>query len=86
MLRIEVQPRAQKELLRIPKQIRLKIIKQIDELGEVNHPLQYRRVKKLRGRKFEEYRLRVGDYRVKFIFVKPNIIKITRFQHRQVGY
>jgi len=85
-MKIEVHPRAKRELLRIPKKFRLQIVKRIDELEKLTHPLQHPRVKKLLGRKFEEFRLRSGDYRIKFIFVEPNTIKITRIQHRQVGY
>ena len=85
-MKIETQPRAQKELLRIPKKFRLQIIKRIDELKRLNYPLQHHKVKKLRGRKFEEFRLRVDDYRVKFILADSNTIKIIHIQHRQAEY
>ena len=86
MLKIIIHPRAKKELLKIPKSIRLKIVERIDELEKLNHPLQHPRVKKLRGRKIEEFRLRVRDYRIKFILAGPQTIKIIHIQHRQIGY
>ena len=86
MLKIIVQPRASKELLKIPKGIRLRIVDKISELENLHHPLQHPKVKKLRARKFDEFRLRIGDYRVKFIFIEPATIKITHIQHRGVGY
>jgi mRNA-degrading endonuclease RelE of RelBE toxin-antitoxin system len=86
MLEYFFHPAAEKELHRLPLKIHRQIIEKIKELCRFNHPLQHPKVKKLKGRKFEEYRLRVGDYRVKFIFIKPNIIKITHVQHRGVGY
>jgi len=85
-MKIEVHPKAKRELLRIPKKFRLQIIKRIDELEKLNHPLQHPKVKKLRGRKFEEFRLRSGDYRIKFIFSEPDTIKIIHIQHRKIGY
>ena len=85
-MKIEVHPQAKKELLRIPKKFRLQIVKRIDELEKLTHPLQHPRVKKLVGRKFEEFRLRSGDYRIKFIFIKPDTIKIIHIQHRKIGY
>lgn len=86
MLKIIIQPEATKELLKIPKKIRLNILDKISELEKMDHPLQHRKVKKLRGRKFEEFRLRVGDYRIKFILADSTTIKIIHAQHRGVGY
>ena len=85
-MKIEVHPQAKKELLQIPKKFRLQIVKRIDELEKLTHPLQHPRVKKLLGRNFEEFRLRSGDYRIKFILIKADTIKITHIQHRRIGY
>ena len=86
MLRIEFHPTAQKELLKIPKKFRLQIIKRIEELERLNHPLQHPKVRKLRNGKFEQFRLRSGNYRIKFILANSHTIKIAHVQHRQVGY
>lgn len=43
MLKITVHPRAEKELLKIPKPFRLKIIEKIDELKKLKHPLDTRK-------------------------------------------
>ena len=86
MLTYFFHPRAEKEIERIPLKDHQRIIAKIKELCRLNHPLQHPKVKKLRGRRFDEFRLRVGDYRIKFFLVASNIIKITHIQHRQVGY
>lgn len=85
MLKINVSPRATKEILKIPKKIRLNILDRIAELENVNHPLQHRNVIKLEARKDKAFRMRVGDYRVKFT-LENSTIRITHVQHRQVGY
>ncbi len=86
MLTYFFHPAAEKELVHLPIKEQVRIIDKIKEICQLNHPLQYRKVKKLKGRRFEEFRLRVGNYRIKFIFILPNIIKIIHIQHRQVGY
>ena len=86
MLKVIIHPNASKEVLKIPKQIRLAILDKIAELETVDHPLQHRQVVKLKDRKLKEFRLRVGDYRIKFILVNSHIIKIIHIQHRQMGY
>ena len=86
MLTYFFHPTAEKELVRLPIKEQVRIITKIKEVCQLNHPLQHRKVKKLKGRRFEEFRLRVGNYRIKFIFIRPNIIKIIHIQHRQVGY
>jgi len=79
-------PRAEKELAQLPIREQERIVAKIKELCKLSHPLQHRKVKKLKGREFEEFRLRVGDYRVKFILVNVRTIKIIHIQHRQIGY
>ena len=86
MLQVSFHPKATKELLRIPKKMRLQVLDKIAELEKVNHPLQCPKVEKLRARKTEDFRLRSGNYRVKFTLIDPGIIKIIHIEHRQVGY
>jgi len=86
MLQISFHPKSAKELLKISKKIRLQILDKIAELEKLNHPLQHQKVKKLRARRTEDFRLRIGNYRIKFTLESPNIIKITHIQHRGIGY
>jgi len=86
MLTYFLHPVAEKELHRLPLKVHQQIITKIKELCRLNHPLQHPKVKKLRGRKFEEFRLRSGDYRIKFILAASDTIKIIHIQHRGVGY
>ena len=86
MLNYFFHPVAEKELARLPLEIQKQIVAKIKELCQFNHPLQHRKVIKLRGRKTEDFRLRSGDYRIKFTLVNRSTIKITHIQHRQVGY
>ena len=86
MLRIFIHPSANNELLRIPKEFRLAILKNIDELRPLTYPLQHRRVIKLRGRPTKDFRIRVGDYRVERTLEEPDIVRVIRVEHRQAGY
>ena len=86
MLKVFFHPQAGKELLKIHRKIRLKILNKITELEHLDHPLQHQKVIKLRGRKTKDFRLRIDDYRVKFTLRNSSAIFITHVQHRQVGY
>lgn len=85
MLKYSFHPTAEKELSRLPIKIQEQITVKLKELCQFSHPLQYRKVIKLKGGRFEQFRMRVGDYRIKFI-LRNSIIKIIHVQHRQVGY
>ena len=86
MLKIIVHPAAEKYILKIPKKIRMRILEKIDELESLNHPLQHPQVIKLEGGREERFRLRVGDYRIKFVLRRPNTIAISDIDNRQAGY
>ncbi|OGY30717.1 MAG: hypothetical protein A3C02_01195 [Candidatus Andersenbacteria bacterium RIFCSPHIGHO2_02_FULL_45_11] len=86
MLRVLLHPKAKKELLHLPKTVRLKVLDAIAELEKVNHPLQHRNVLKLSGRGREDFRLRFGSYRVKFTVRNVHDVLITHIEHRQAGY
>ena len=86
MLNYFFHPTAEKELAHLPIKEQPRIVAKIKEVCQCNHPLQHRKVIKLEGRELEEFRLRVGDYRVKFIFRKPGSIFVTHIQHRKAGY
>jgi mRNA-degrading endonuclease RelE of RelBE toxin-antitoxin system len=86
MLHVLFHPRAKKELLVLPKNIRQQILKSLAELEALNHPLQHKQVLKLSGQGRQDFRLRVGSYRVKFTLRSSHNILITHVQHRQAGY
>jgi mRNA interferase RelE/StbE len=71
---------ALKELDKLEPSISRRIIKKIDEMSE-NPPSCD--IKKLKAS--NDYRLRVGDYRIIFIFER-NLIKIIKIGHRQQIY
>jgi len=85
MLEIVFHPKAIKELLALPKEIRIAVLKAIAELQKTGNPLEHRKVIKLKGRTTKDYRLRAGNYRVKFT-LRNSTVFITHVQHRHVGY
>lgn len=85
MLEINFHPDSRKYILRIEKKLRLKILNKIAELAELNHPLDHIQVIKLSGRRSDDYRLRIGSYRVKFT-LRRGMIFVTDIDHRQAGY
>ena len=86
MLRVFFHPRAKKDLLRLPKKIRLAVLDELEALEKHNHPLQHRNVIKLSGSSRKDFRLRVGSYRVKFTLRDTHKVFITSVDHRQAGY
>ncbi|MBU3942808.1 type II toxin-antitoxin system RelE/ParE family toxin [Patescibacteria group bacterium] len=85
MLSYSFHPTAEKELIRLPIKIQRQVIDRINYLCQFNHPLQCRKVIKIQGKENNFFRMRTGDYRIKF-FLKDSIIKIVHVQHRQAGY
>ena len=71
---------ALKELDKLEFSISKRIVKKIDEMSENPSSCD---IKKLKGS--NDYRLRVGDYRIIFIFDKE-IIKIIKIGHRKNIY
>jgi len=71
---------ALKELDKLESSISRRIIRKIDEISE---NLSSCDIKKLKAS--SDYRLRVGDYRIIFIFDK-NLIKIIKIGHRKQIY
>lgn len=69
-----------KELDKLEPSISRRIIKKIDEMSENPSSCD---TKKLKAS--DDYRLRVGDYRIIFIF-DGDIIKILKIGHRQHIY
>jgi mRNA interferase RelE/StbE len=81
--RIEVTPRARKDLKALPKRERQRVVEQIDALKADPRPTG---CKKLKGRE-DFYRIRVGDYRVVYqIEDKVLLILIVRVGDRKEIY
>lgn len=86
MLQVILHRQAQKDVLRIPKKIRLRILGELINLEKLDRPLQHPHALKLGGRKTEDFRIRVGDHRIKFTLFTAKQILITSIEHRQAGY
>lgn len=71
---------ALKELDKLEPSISRRIVKKIEEMGENPSSCD---IKKLKAS--NDYRLRLGDYRIIFIFDK-NSIKILKIGHRKNVY
>ena len=85
MLEVLLHPTARKELGRVPKDDHNRILEQLAALGKCKYPLEHRRVIKLSGRTTNDYRLRVGDWRVKFT-LQDAVVYVTEVENRQAGY
>lgn len=86
MLQVVFHPKAKKDLLRVPKKVRLQVLDALAELKKKNHPLQHPNVLKLSGSERKDFRLRVGSYRIKFTLRDAHVVLITHVHHRQAGY
>ena len=85
MLSVELHPSARKELGKVPARDYDRILAQLSALEHCEHPLQHHRVIKLSGRKTDDYRLRVGKWRIKFT-LRESVVYITEIENRQAGY
>lgn len=81
-----VHPAAEKELIRFPLEVQKHITEEIKEICKLSHPMHSRNVKKLKGYREPTFRLRVGDYRAKFVIRKPSLLYIIDIDNRQAGY
>lgn len=77
---IDYEKEALKELEKLESHISRRIIKKIDEMSE--NPFS-KDIKRLKGN--DDFRLRVGDYRVIFA-IEHSIIKIWKVGHRKSIY
>ena len=79
---VRIVPSAEKELDRLPTTVYARLTKRALSLGDNPRP---RGVRKLSGR--EEYRLRVGDYRILYVIDDRNhIVTIMAVGHRREVY
>ncbi len=80
MYNIEWKENALRELEKLESSLARRIIKKVDELSE--NPFS-KDIKRLKG--CDDFRLRVGDYRIIFA-IKQNIIQILKVGHRKNIY
>ncbi|MBJ7900175.1 MAG: type II toxin-antitoxin system RelE/ParE family toxin [Cyanobacteria bacterium RI_101] len=81
--RIEILRSAQKSLSKLPKDIQVRIIRKIDDLGINPYPPDAKKLKNANG----NFRIRVGDYRVIYK-IKDNelVILVVKIAHRREVY
>lgn len=79
---IEIVPKAEKEFLKLPDSVRVKIRDKILSLEDNPRPFGYKKLKET-----EYYRLRSGDYRVIYsIDDKVKTINVLSIAHRKDVY
>lgn len=81
--RVEVKPSARKELERLSNQVIARITRRLEALASNARPPG---CKKLKGGD-QEWRVRVGDYRVVYTVDDQNLlVEVTRIRHRSEVY
>ena len=81
--RVELKPSARKELTRLPAQLIARIVPSLENLASNPRPPG---CKKLQGGE-NEWRIRVGDYRVVYMIDDANrLVEVTRIRHRSEVY
>lgn len=82
MWQVRWRNRAEDDLDALPRQVRQRVVTAIDRLAETGQGP----VRKLQGQP-AEWRLRVGDWRIRFVFDYPNrTIEVLRVLHRREAY
>lgn len=72
-----------KSILKLDKQIQIRVINKIDELSEQSENLD---IKKLQPKDKWIYRLRIGKYRILFNYDVDNNIKLLNIDNRDSIY
>jgi len=81
--KVELRPSARKELLKLPRQDQIRLVRSMDALAIDPRP---RGVKKLTGIE-DLYRIRVGDYRIVYQIQDDRlIVLVVRIRHRKDVY
>lgn len=85
MFRIFLSPRADKDLKKLPPEMRRKIDLTFQKLSQ--NPFQISQTKYLKDKKLADFRIRVGDYRILYdVYTKDNAVYILRIGHRKDIY
>ena len=85
--KIKLTGKAKKDLESLDKDIQKRIVEKLRFYFQDKNPLQY--AKKIKDRRFGEYRFRIGDYRIIFDIDKNGnivILIILRIKHRKEVY
>lgn len=79
-----IEKKAQKQLLRLPEELQVRISKAIDALQDegLSSSLDIKRLKGLGNR----YRIRVGSYRILFELAKNHVIVVYAILPRETAY
>lgn len=81
--RVELRPRADKQLRALPRPVQLRIVAALDQLADEPRP---QGVRKLSGAE-NLYRIRIGDYRVVYeIQDRLLLVLVVRIGHRRDIY
>ena len=67
---VKISSRADHYYMRLDKDLRIRIKKELAELAEFNNPPEHQQVKHLTGEFKGFYRLRIGDYRLIFTLLE----------------
>jgi mRNA-degrading endonuclease RelE of RelBE toxin-antitoxin system len=81
MKRVLFRPQAARELERLPSSSRDQVVEAIERFAQTGHG----DVRMLAG-EGRRLRLRVGDWRVRFAYEKPDIIRIPHIRNRREAY
>ncbi len=82
MKKLVLTDQAKADLARLDRATRLRVAASIQRLVLTDAG----NIKKLRGIDPPEYRLRVGDFRVRFSFPDSDTVRINRVQNRKEAY
>lgn len=81
--RLVIQPRAEKAMDKLPRQVRERLLEKIESLPSEPRPSE---VRKVRGTE-NGWRVRVGDYRIVYEIREPQrVVRIIRIAHRKDVY
>ncbi|OQX99482.1 MAG: plasmid stabilization protein [Bacteroidetes bacterium 4572_128] len=85
-MKIKIRKRFGKDIDKISnKKLLQKIIKIINEIEKSDDILEISNIKKMKGKTFNAYRIKIGDYRIGIFYV-DGMIELTRFMHRKDIY
>lgn len=80
---VEIKPQARKELEALPDNVLSRVVRKLEGLTGIQRPPG---CKKLKGYK-DQWRLRVGDWRVVYIIDDAaRVVSVTRIAHRREVY
>ena len=82
MKKLVLTDQAKADLAGLDRATRLRIAAALQRLVQTN----VGNIKKLQGIEPPEYRLRVGDYRVRFSYPDADTVRVNRVQNRKEAY